>query len=51
MFQGYSSFVYRNDSVIEYNVDLPDSAVYQIFKLNKKGLVESIALFVSDTNK
>lgn len=37
----HESFVYRNDSVFVYAVQMPDSALYQVYKIGKNGLAES----------
>lgn len=40
----HESFVYRNDSIFVYAVQMPDSALYQVYKIGKNGLAESSCL-------
>lgn len=42
MYSFYESYVYRNDSILIYAVDLPDSTLEKVYKLNKEGLLSEL---------
>jgi len=48
MYSTYESYVYRNDSILIYEVELPDSTLEKVYKLNKDGLADHVAIISED---